>query len=355
MPEIKKYLKDLHRTNPAEALRKGRMRLDMNEGVHGLPDGFVRSVAGKIDNKLMLTYPACAGLLKKIARHNGIRPENICLGNGSDGVIKYIFDAYISPNDKVLLTNPTFAMYPIYCRISDAKPVVIDYKPDLTFPFEEFIGKLKRGVKMAVVVNPNNPTGDVIDPDRMVYMIRHAAQNDILMVVDEAYFYYYPETVIKLVAKYDNLIILRTFSKLCAMANVRIGYAAAAPSVIRNIKKVKPSFDVNGLAVLFTSELLDRPAIISAMTKKARAGGDYLCRMLKRAGIEHRGGNTNFILIKCGSRAGEIVKKLKSRGILVSGNFSQPFLKDYLRVTIGDKSQMAHFWKTFVSIWRRTK
>lgn len=355
MPEVKKHLRDLYRTSPAEAPRKGRLLLDMNEGVHGLPAGFIRAIACKIDPEFMATYPSHVELLKKIASHNHVRPENICLGNGSDGVIKYIFEAYISEGDKVLLTNPTFAMYPVYCKMFGAKPIMIDYKSDLTFPVKEFMGKLKKGIKMAVVVNPNNPTGDAIAHNDLVAIIKKADKNGILTLVDEAYFYYYPKTAMKMIDKYENLIVLRTFSKLCALANARVGYAAASPGIIQNLKRVKPSFDVDGIAALFASALLDRPHIISDMVKRAGRGSDYLSDMLKKAGIGHIVGNANFILIKCGSSVNDIIKKLEARGILVNGNFKQPFLKEYLRVTVGDRSQMELFWKAFLPIWKAVK
>jgi histidinol-phosphate aminotransferase len=352
MPKIKKHLKDLYRTRPAEMRRKGWLRLDMNEGSHGLPPAFVKSVICDLDPEFLLTYPSHIELIDRIARHNGLSQKNICLGNGSDSVIKYIFETYISFGDKVLMTDPTFAMYPVYCKMFNAKPVVVSYRQDMTFPYEAFIEKLKKGVKMAVVVNPNNPTGDTLSPGALLSIIRKASEKDVLLVVDEAYFYYYPKTAIKLVNKYKNLIVLRTFSKLCAMANLRVGYAAAAPEIIENLNRVKPSFDVDGVAALFASKLLARPEIMRSMIRHTKKGSDYLCAMLKKEGIEHIAGNTNFILIKCGVAVSDIMRKLALRGIFVSGNFKQPFLKEYLRVTISNKVQMQFFWKDFIKIWK---
>ena len=201
MPKPKKALADLYRTKPPRYSRHDYLRLDMNEGVPGLPSSFVKEVLAGIDGEWLATYPEYHTLQEKLAIHNGLAPENLILSNGSDGAIKYIFDAYVSPGDRILLADPTFAMYPVYCRMFEAEPLVVPYRPDLSFPWQEFLDQMVPGVRLAVVVNPNNPTGSALPASRIIEMIRHAARYKILLVVDEAYFYYYPETVIQAVKR----------------------------------------------------------------------------------------------------------------------------------------------------------
>jgi histidinol-phosphate aminotransferase len=351
MPEPKKFLADLHRTKPLDYSRHHYLRLDMNEGVSGLPAAFVRRTLAAVDGDWLSAYPEYRPLQDMLARHNGLAPEHLILSNGSDAAIKYIFDAYVSAGDRVLLTDPTFAMYPVYCRMFGAEAISVPYRPDLSFPWEEFIGRLVPGVRLAAVVNPNNPTGDALPRARLLELTDRADRCRTLLLVDEAYFYYYPETVIQAVKDFQNLVVLRTFSKLCGMATLRLGYAAACPEVIENLRKVRPTFDVNGLAVLFGEKLLGEPEIIQEMIQKDREGKDFLVQKLAAAGIPHHPGKANFVLINCHGRVEKIIRALADEGILVSGGFKNEFLQDYIRVTTGSRTVMMKFWQVFSRIW----
>ncbi len=352
MAKPKKYLFDFDRTKAPEYSRHNYLCLDMNEGVPGLPADFVNRALADIDGRWLATYPEYGALQTKIASHNDLAPENIVLANGSDAAIKYIFDAYVAPGDQVLFTDPTFAMYPVYCRMFGADALSVPYRHDLTFPWEEFVDRMVPGVRLAVLVNPNNPTGQALPAAQVIEMIGLAAQNEILLLVDEAYFYYYPDTVIQAVTGFRNLIVLRTFSKLCGMAALRLGYAAACPEVIENLRKVRPAYDINGLAVLFGERLLDDPEIMRRLIREARVGKDYLVQKLSEASIPHREGSANFVLIKCRGRVDAIVSGLAEAKILVSSGFTHGFLKDYVRVTVGSREVMERFWQAFIKLWK---
>jgi len=353
MPKSKAYLKDLYRTKAPAGSRKDCLRLDMNENVTGLPEAFLKKIKAEINPGLLAAYPEYTKLKEKIASHNSLKAENICLSNGSDAAIKYIFDAYISCGDKILLTDPTFAMYPVYCKMFNAEAIKVDYKHDLSFPEEDFRDKISPDIKMAVVVNPNNPTGSVLKKKSLISLITKARDNDVLIIVDEAYFYFYPETVMSQVKKYSNLIVLRTFSKLCGIASLRLGYAAASPRIIQNIKKVQPTYDINGLGALFAEKILDNPNIVRELTESVNRGKRFLTQKLSEERIEYIEGAANFVLIKCKTSGNEIIDKLAKRNILISGGFKQEFLKDYVRVTVGDKPQMVEFWNAFIHIWKK--
>jgi histidinol-phosphate aminotransferase len=356
VPRAKARLKNVYRVDPDGKPRSGYVRLDMNEGVHGLPGSFTRAVMSKVTSEYLASYPEYSLLRSKIARHNRIKKENVYITNGSDGAIKNIFDAFISENDRVLLTDPTFAMYPVYCRIFGAHAVSVEYKADMSFPDKKFLKHITGQVKMAVVVNPNNPTGTVVSRKILKLIIEKARFLGTLIIVDEAYFYYWDETVMDLINKYKNLVVLRTFSKLCGMASARLGYAAAHPDIIAALNKVKPTYDVNGLAALLAKNLLDNPGVITNMVKAVSAGRRYIINMLEHAGIEYRAGSANFILIKCGEAASEVIARLSSqRKILVGGPFKNDFLKGYIRVTLGDVETMKKFWKGFDRVYREVR
>ena len=183
MIKEKKHLKAIVRTNMEKHSRKGCLRLDMNENVSGLPEKFVKEIFSNVNPGYLATYPEYKRLKEKIAIHNGLKPENICLSNGSDAAIKYIFEAYISPNDKVLITDPAFAMYQVYCDIFNAKPVKVEYNRDLSFPKKKFLGKISKDIKMAVIVNPNNPTGSLLNKHDLIDIVKKSAKNNILVII----------------------------------------------------------------------------------------------------------------------------------------------------------------------------
>jgi len=353
MINAKPQAKKIVRTRREKISRKGMLRLDMNEGVNGLQVDFLKHIISKMGHEPIAMYPEYSGLIEKIARHNGLKPENICITNGSDAAIKYIFDAYVGKEDKVLLTEPTFAMYPVYCLMSQASPVTINYTGQLEFPFRDFLKEIKPGAKLAVVVNPNNPTGSVVSREKLREIIKKARASNCLVLIDEAYFYYYPGTLIKDVLRFRNLIILRTFSKLLGIAGLRVGYAAAHPEIIENINKFRPTYDVNGIGVLAAERILSDRRMIGRMVKEALSGKAYLLRKLESEGIDCRPGHANFILIKCPGKVMTLMRGLLKRNILVAGGFKHDFLRDYIRVTVGRKEAMELFFNNFIELYAR--
>jgi len=352
LPQPKPHLQKVYRTPFHEKSRQAFLRLDMNENPDSLPEEFVKEVLRRIDANSLSMYPEYTSLITKIADHNNIEPENICISNGSDGAIKYIFDAYISPGDQVLLTAPTFAMYPVYCEMFEAKPLFIPYRDDFSFPLNQFLERICEDIRLAVLVNPNNPTGVTISRPDFLEIISRCLDNDVLLIVDEAYFYYYDETFIQDIKTFSNLIILRTFSKVCALAGARIGYAAGNPGIVQNLNKVKPTYDVNGFAVLFAEKLLDAPELIAQEIKKSAQGKDFLVSQLQQNNVKFMAGEANFVLIKCPGCVRKLIEALRKEKVLVSGDFKQDFLKDYLRVTVGNIQTMRYFLDVFLVLWK---
>ncbi|MCX5855333.1 MAG: histidinol-phosphate transaminase [Deltaproteobacteria bacterium] len=328
--------------------RKGFLRLDMNESVEGLPESFVREVLDNIKPENIASYPEYDEITAMIAASFGLAPENVLVSNGSDAAIKHLFEAYVDVDDNVLLTDPTFAMYPVYSKIVRAREVAVPYNDDLSFPFDAFRHAIEHSrPKLAVVVNPNNPTGSKLEQTAIRSLAVACRKQDSLLVVDEAYFHYLEETAVALVPEFDNVVILRTFSKLSGLAGLRIGYALAHAEVISAMGKVKSTFDVNCLAVVMATALLARPEILRDQLASVGEGKRWLLEKLDARGISCVAGHANFVLIDCGERCTEVAEMLKKDNILVGAGFSQPFLKKYLRVTVAGPEIMKQFWQSF--------
>jgi histidinol-phosphate aminotransferase len=346
---IKKHLEPINRFDPDSVERSGStyLRLDMNEGVSALPDDFVKEVSLSITSEFLSTYPAYKSLKEKIAEFDNVKYENVSITNGSDCAIKYIFESFVSPGDRVVLTDPTFAMYPIYSNLYQADLESISYNNDLTFPFEKFINAIKDSTKLAVIVNPNNPTGSILEKSKVIEILDKAKSSNTLVVVDEAYYLFYPETAADLISKYNNLIITRTFSKVFGMAALRIGYALADANLISAIHTIKPTFDANNLGVLFAEKILCKPELLDKLISDSLEGKEFICSKFREANLKYVSGHANFILIDLGDRVNDLLNKLKGNKILASGDFKQDFLKNYLRITTASKEVMEKFWNVF--------
>jgi len=347
MIEPKEQIRCLERVNLDLDNREKYLRLDKNEFVGGMPADIFGGALQKINFDNITMYPEYKKLKEKIAEIEGLKAENVILGNGSDAIIKNIFETYIDINHDVLLTDPTFAMYPIYCKMFEAGYVPqVKYKSLDKFPKEEFLKKLEENnaFKMAVIVNPNNPTGSVVDNRFILKATEIASQHDVLMVVDEAYHYFHKKTVANYVNDFDNLIVLRTFSKFFGLAGLRIGFGVSNQNIITDLRKVQMTYPVDCVSVAFAREVLDDPKIEYYLYDRFNKGKLYLINKLNEHNMEYHVGNANFILIKCNQ---DVVEKLKDARILIKGGFKQDILKDYIRVTLGDENSMKTFWHHF--------
>jgi histidinol-phosphate aminotransferase len=344
--EAKKHLMNLERKNQHIENRYDLLNLEMNENVDGLPIDFVQAVLKKISPRYLSMYPEYQPLKELIAQQENISSnEMICLSCGSDGAIKYLYDAFIEKGDIVLIADPSFAMYEVYSQMADAKLKKIPYV-DFTFPEAEFVNAIDSTIKMAVIVNPNNPTGTVLSKETIIEVAEKCLISKVLLVVDEAYHYFYPETVIDLTESYPNVVVLRTFSKMCGLAAARIGYAVADRAIVKMLRKVRPTYDVNGFGVLFAESILASPRIIKKMTDDFIEGRRWLENQLTEHRVPFQHGHASFILIMV-KRSEEAIAKLKAKGVLVGGGFRQEFLSDYIRVSIGSEKVMEKFWSIF--------
>ncbi|HOY66375.1 MAG TPA: histidinol-phosphate transaminase [Candidatus Ozemobacteraceae bacterium] len=343
-------VENLHRTS--QESRKGYLRLEMNECPDGLPADFVESCLREITPEFLATYPEYDELMALISRHEGlVSSGQIFLSNGSDSAIKHVFEAFVAPGDSILLANPCFAMYPVYAQLYQAKLIGVEYQPDLAFPTEAFLERMGKDVRLAVVVNPNNPCGSHVPSEALLQILTKAAQNGTLVIVDEAYHYFFPETAIPLIAKFPNLLVTRTFSKLCALAAARIGFAAGHPDIVGALRKVRPTYDVNGIGVLLAKRFLEQPDLIRKALLGVQQGRDWLASRLREKEIPFRTTDANFLLIDAGDRVTRIMQALRNEKVLVGGGFPYPFLKNYIRVSIAHKATMQAFWNIFERVW----
>lgn len=343
---IKSHLKSLKRIQNTPFDRKYFLRLDKNENIIPFPEKIINEIRKNITSDSLSTYPQFLPLYKLMARWIGCKIKNIFITAGSDAAIKSVFEAYVNPKDKVLILDPTYAMYYVYAHMFQGALFKIEYDKDLNIAVEQILKLIKKErPKLVCIANPNSPTGTIIQSLSLKEIIKTANICQAIILIDEAYYPYYPYTVCGLIGNYRNLVIIRTFSKAFGFASVRLGYAIGHKIMIENLHKVRPMYETNAFATLLGKIAFDNLSVIKSNVRKTLEGKKYLEKQLEQKGIRYFKSFSNFININVGSykKSCKIVNKMKKRKILIGGAYKHPCLKRCIRVTVGRKSDMKIF------------
>ena len=281
--------------------------------------------------------PDCTELKEALADTYGVLKENITVGNGSDEILNFAFMAFCDDEHPAVYADITYGFYKVFAAVNNLPGTVIPLKEDLSLDVEAF--KNAKGTKF--IANPNAPTGISL-PASVIEDILKACPDDVV-VVDEAYVDFGAESCVPLIGKYDNLLVVQTFSKSRSMAGARLGFAVGCAGLITDLETIRNSinpYNVNSYTIaLGTGTLLD------AGYTKARCGdiienrAEYV-RTLKGMGFEMTDSLANFIFVRHPNMQGEeIYLRLKEKGVLVR-HFSQDRIEDFNRITIGSMDQL---------------
>jgi len=335
------HLRSIQRTPMERVDRKGFLRLDKNEGIPGIPREAIAEILSRVTPDDISSYPQVFPLYERLARNLSLTEDHILVTAGSDAAIKNVFEVFVRPGDRVVIPDPTYAMYEIYAGLFQAKLTRVPFDTDLSLPPHRILDALTPQARLLALPNPNSPTGTVIPEPDLMRLIRHAGELGVLVLIDEAYYPYYPETAVKWVQTCPNLIVTRTFSKAFGLAGLRVGYAVGDPEIMESLRKFRPIYETNGPAVAFASYLLDHPAILQENLRQVRVGKEYLGRAAGEAGLFACPTHANFMNIRVGAPAvAPLVDFLKGEGILVKAGHDHPALRDCVRITLGDVAEM---------------
>lgn len=341
MVRPKKHLAGIHRT-PAERFDRTRyIRLDKNEDVTGIPEEIFRIWAEQVKPVQLAAYPQLFRLYEKLGEYLSLPEDHILVTAGSDAAIKNVFEVFVSPSDTVIIPDPTYAMYEVYSDLFEASLVKIPYRKDLSFMVNEMIEAINDCTRLVVLANPNSPTGTIVERADILRILKKAKKHDCIVLIDEAYYPFYPKTVVDLVRKYDNLIVTRTFSKAFGLAALRLGYAVAQPTLIGNLTKFRPIYESNGIAADIGCIVLDHPHVIEKRVREILRGRDYLIRETRHLGFWPYASHTNFVNIDVGKKhVGQLVTFFEKKGILIKAGANHPALLQCIRITAGPPDMM---------------
>lgn len=330
--------------------RRGYLRYDMNENAEGLPSAVVEAVKQEITGQMLAAYPEPDAFRAKYAAFARVDMDNVMATNGSDMAIRYALETFGERGRDVVTVSPTFGMYAVNCSLLGLHHKPVSYNDDLTFNTQSLLDATDDNTCVVVILNPNNPVGDAFTLEDMELIVQKARKHNALVIIDEAYHYFYDKTFLPLVNAYDNVILLRTFSKLFALAALRLGVIVGNKKLIHYLNNARLTFDVNSIALLFGERLLDKPDIIKTLINTEKAGKAYLDGELTKRGYEHIVCKGNFILIVPKTSAHTIEERLRDERHILIHTFGGGMLKKYIRVSVGSPSYMEKFCEAFFAL-----
>ena len=345
---VNENIRDCVRVYPEQG-RRPFLRLDMNENPEGLPKAFVDSVLAEITPEYLATYPEPDVFKQKYADYLGVKPENLCLTNGSVMAIRYILETFVKKGETVVTVAPSFEMYWVTCAMLGLKHVGVPYDENLKISGQQIVDAIDEHTDLVALLNPNNPIGSVYTEAEVRAVIERAQQVGAVVVIDEAYFYFNPNSFLPLFREYDNVIVLRTFSKLCSMAGLRMGIVISRPEIIEYVQKSIPGFEVNTVALLFGERMLDHPELFDEMLAIEQEGRSWIQEKLLENGYHCDFGQGNFFFVEPHTDPIALEKKMREKGILIK-TYGKPLLKKYIRISIGSKRVMEQFLEAFLEL-----
>ena len=316
----------------------GMIRLDANESYADMPDEMKNKVLAEINSQAFNRYPdpASSALCKAFADYYGLFASNVVAGNGSDELISIIFSALLPRHSKVLILTPDFSMYKIYANLYEQSVVTVEKDEDLNITADTVIEAAKRhSADFIIFSNPCNPTGQGMVASEVEKIVSSV---NCAVCVDEAYMEFWAEneTVLPLVNKYENLMVLKTCSKAFGMAGFRLGFVIANENIISMFRKAKSPYNVNSLSQAAGLAALKNREYLKNMTAQIISRKQKLYNALKEleSSVFHvYETKTNFVFVKT-PMAKELYSYLIKNNIVV--RYTSP---DYLRITAGTRGE----------------
>jgi histidinol-phosphate aminotransferase len=308
------------------------LRLDFNENTLAASPKVIERLRQTTAEGLT-KYPEREGVERIAAAHFGLEADQVLLTNGVDEAIHLVCAAFLEEDDEALIQTPTFFMYEVSAAMMTGRVVKVQADASLAFPLERFVQAITPRTKLVVVCSPNNPTGAVVRREELLAICAAAPQAAVM--VDEAYYHFYGETVMGDVGKVPNLLVARTFSKAYGLASLRIGMLAGPAELMRYVRKVSSPYNVNGVALDCLPVALADDAYVQWYAREVHAGRARMMDGLRALGVEFFPSEANFVLMKIGPKHKELETAMRARGVLLRDRSADPGCAGYVRITIG--------------------
>jgi histidinol-phosphate aminotransferase len=319
------------------APHRASVKLNQNENPWDAPAEIKQETLNRLKDRAWSRYPDFTPqrLHERLAGFSGWRPDGIIAGNGSNELIQALLMVTIGEGKRVLITEPTFALYRQITTVLGGEVASVPLQRDFQFDTAALLNRIEQSQPdVTIICSPNNPTGCVISDEDLVVLLKAARG---LVVVDEAYHEFAGHSAVPLLGDHGNLIVLRTFSKAMAMAALRVGYLLASPELVEQIAKGVLPYNLNAL-----SQTAAEVAIEMFETKLQRLV-EAICAERDRLYVELASipglvpvrSQANFLLVRSNKEPKQIFAELLKRDILIRDVSGYPMLNDYFRVSVG--------------------
>ncbi|MGM9636626.1 MAG: histidinol-phosphate transaminase [Eubacteriales bacterium] len=314
------------------------IKLNTNESPFPPSPKVIAALNAEAVSKLNLySDPTVSPLNQAIANYYGLSVDRIFVGNGSDEVLAFAFQAFCDRNHPLIFPDVTYGCYSVFSDLYGIPYSRIPLDDSFTIRVEDYVDRREN----VVIANPNAQTGTYLPPDQIERLV--ASNPDRLVIVDEAYIDFGGQTAVPMTEKYDNLLVVQTFSKSRNLAGARVGFAVGAPELIADLLTIKYSFNpynINRLSMAAAVEAISDVEYFESCTDTIRKNREWTKDQLTELGFECTDSYANFLLARSDRMDGEsLYLRLKSRGILVR-HFSDQRIAECVRITIGSMEQM---------------
>ena len=327
------------------------IKLNTNESPFE-PSAKAKAVAAEHERALNLySDPSCKLVIDKLAEIYDVDPENVILGNGSDELLFFSFRAFCDEDRKAVFPDISYGFYPVFAQINKVPYKEIPLKEDLSIDTSDY----KETGSTIYIANPNAPTGLTLTVPTIEELVK--SHPDDVVVIDEAYVDFGGDSCVRLTKKYDNILVIQTFSKSRSLAGARIGFAIGSKVLINDMNTVKFSvnpYNINSMTMAMAYGVLCDEEQTKANCRIIAENRDNTIKALKKLGFETTDSKSNFIFAKSDKiSGGELYSELKKKGILVR-HFDKEGIREYNRISVGTKEQMDAFLKAVSEILEET-
>ena len=323
------------------AAYRAPVKVNQNESPFDLPEALKRRVLEQALAREWSRYPDFdpTELLERLAGFAGWRADGVLAGNGSNELIEALLLVTVGPGTRVVIPEPTFTLYGLLTRLLGGEVVGVPLGPQLEYDGLALArARREASAPLTIVCSPNNPTGGVLGEDDLRALL---SEGDGLVAVDEAYHEFSGRSVVPLLREFDNLVVLRTFSKAMGLAGLRVGYLLASPALAREVDKARLPYNLNFFSQLAALAALDEQALLRENVERLRRERERVARALAALpGVRPYPSQANFILFELeGATPKAVFEALYARGVLVRDVSSYPRLGRCLRVSVGSERE----------------
>ena len=317
--------------------QRARIKLNQNENAWETPQEIKEETLKRLGARVWSRYPGLrtSDLHERLAEFSGWKPEGVIAGNGSNELIQAVLMVTAGKGRRVVINEPTFALYKQISTVLESEVVSVSLTDNLTYD----LNALRRSINtvqpsVTIICSPNNPTGCIIEQSDLISLLE---ETHGLVVVDEAYFEFSGQSVVPLLEKHSNLVVLRTFSKAMAMAALRIGYLIAAPEVVKEISKAVLPYNLNVVSQTAAEVAMEMyettlACLVELICNERERVYSELQKIRDLDPVQSR---ANFMLIRSELPVKHVFNELRRRDILVRDISSYPRLQDYFRISVG--------------------